>query len=112
MVPLVAQIRNPPWSHVVSRTTNIRLFLTTFQLPVLLLFLVPSSFLFLLFHFSTIFIVFLVAFKVSECLEWYQENDALLVQGLGHLHFSLPISLHGTSLVVISDCLSPLVPIW
>lgn len=44
--------QDPPWSQVASPVTHTRLFLTTFDSPVLPPFIVPTSFGFSLSHFS------------------------------------------------------------
>jgi hypothetical protein len=66
MWPLVvAQARTPPWSQVPSQVTHIRLFLTTFQSPVLSLFIVTTSFCFSFSSISLWLTCFFHCFSVS-----------------------------------------------
>lgn len=62
-----AQTRPPPWSQLAFQVTHTRLFLSTLSSPVLPLFILSTSFCFFLFHFSTIYLLVLVAPGISEC---------------------------------------------
>ena len=72
--PLLLQGRGPrcgPRQHHWLLTSG--LFLTTLESPVLPLFIVPTSFCFSLFHFSSTYLFLLMIPRVSECLELPQE---------------------------------------
>jgi hypothetical protein len=102
-----------------SPATHIRLYLPTLYSPALPLFIVPSSFCFSFFHFSTTYLFLSVVPGVSECLEWPQECYAPLVHyGIGQasswpwsaqcwwsFQASFLFRLHGTGLVVVMGLL-------
>lgn len=73
---------------VASLATHIGLFLITLKSPVLSLFIVLTFFCFLFFYFSTTYLLLLVAPRISECLESFQEwsweyYDVLMHYGSG-----------------------------
>lgn len=79
------QDRNVALGSISPMLSCIKLFLTALESPVLPLLIVPTSFSFFLFHFSTAYLLILMVPGVSGCLgssqEWPQECYALLVQG-------------------------------
>lgn len=78
--------------QVVSPAIHISLFLTIIKSSVLPFFIVPTSFCFCLFYFSTIYLFLLVVPGVSECL-WSSQSvlqsamppSCIMLSSRGHL---------------------------
>lgn len=75
--------------QVVSPATHISLFLTTIKSSVLPFFIVPTSFCFCLFHFSTTYLFLLVAPGVSECSPECYAPSCIMLSSRGHLRNSI-----------------------